>query len=174
MMETTEKSLEQLQAQVHPFLDRQLKDIGWELNELELQLNKLRAHLNDVEKKGIEATSAIRAQKHKANELRQKVKKHHQLLAQIDPHLAPHEYQRLSQERDTLAGELAAALHELENRREAYDQILAEEDSLIHREWELEQELSEKRTRYERLLNQVSQLAQTIERRVRDLKAKHF
>ncbi|MFN3920470.1 MAG: hypothetical protein ACK4JF_09335 [Methylohalobius sp.] len=173
-MENAETALQAIQTQTQSFLNQQLKDLSWELNELELKLNKLRAYLNEVEKKGLEATSAIRAQKHKVNELRQKVKKHNLLLAKIDPHLAPHEYQRLSQERDALEGELAKALHELEQRREAYDQILAEEDNLTHREWELEQELSEKRTRYEKLLYQLSQLAQTMERHVREMRAKHF
>ncbi|MCX8049665.1 MAG: hypothetical protein N3A55_08410 [Methylohalobius sp.] len=173
-MENPESAVQALHTQTQSFLDQQLKDLGWELNELEVQLNKLRAHLNEVEKKGLEATSAIRAQKHKVNELRQKVKKHHLLLAEIDPHTAPHEYQRLNQERDTLESELANALHELEQRREAYDQTLAEEDNLIHREWELEQELNQKRARYLRLLDQVSQLAQAIERRVREMRAKHF
>ncbi|GAB6067842.1 hypothetical protein JCM13664_11610 [Methylothermus subterraneus] len=173
-MENPESTLQTLRAQTQSFLDRQLKDLSFELSELELQLHKLRAHLNEVEKKGIEATSAIRAQKHKVNELRHKLKKHHQLLTELDPQLAPHEYQRLSQERDASEAALAQALHELETLRERYDQVLAEEDTLIHREWELEQEIHTKRERYLHLLNQLLQLAQTLERRAREYKAKHF
>ncbi len=169
-----ESALQSLSSQTRSFLDQQLKDLAWDLSELEVQLANLRAQLNEVEKKRLEATSAIRAQKHKANELRQKVKKHNLLLAELDPKLSPHEYQRLSQERDVLASELASALQRLEELREAYDQVIEEEDRLLHREWELEQELNAKRARYLRLLDEVSQLAQSLQRRVQEIKAKHF
>ncbi len=171
-MENAESTFQNLSAQTQSFLDRQLKDFAWDLSELEVQLTRLRAQLNEVEKKGLEITSNIREQKHKLNELRHKIKKHNLLLAEIDPNISPHEYQRLSQARDTLESELTACLHRLEELRATYDQILAEEDILLHQEWELEQKLNAERARYLRLLDQVARLAQSMERRVREIKAK--
>ncbi len=173
MVAKAETALDELQARVRP-LEEAMARVERRLDELQGQLRAVRERLAAVEARALDLGRDMRHQRHALNELRQKLKKHDALLREIDPERAPREYERLVQDREDLRVKLERAGQALETLHAQYEQALEEELRLLGEEWELEQELDHLRARYETLLKRIARLAQGLERRVRDARARHF
>ena len=173
MVASAAAALDTIQEHIQP-LEQQLDTVSQNLERLEKAIDDVRTELTEIELKGLELNRAIRQQRHELNELRHKVKKHGKLLAEIEPQSAPREYRRISEERDHFEMQIVQAVRRLEELREQYDDLVDKETTLFGREWELEQEYRELKERYDILLRQISRLAQALERKVRDIRAKYY
>ena len=171
MPQSAEAAFREARTRTRAF-ERALERSDRELRSLRGALRKVGSELGAVEQQVLDLAHRISELRREANALRQKVKKHYKLLRETDPGLAPARRRSLARDLTRLRARLEKVEAEIEELEARYEESAAREAELIGREVALEREVDAARARHEALLKEALRLADSLGRRVRDLKAR--